>query len=204
MPGFDFSAAEKKAIANAQIPVLSFPFKFRPKESYHEAPRSFGANRSSGRKHAGIDLYASPGTPIFAMDDGVVEFFRFFALSSKPEHAKVVSQIAIKHSNFVARYCEIANEAPPGIKAGKQVRAGDLIAHVGKVSGAINWPHDMLHLEMYGGYLTGSYSDTKQPPFKRRADLLDPTPHLDKALVRSGHITINIPLPAKFAGWKMA
>ena len=52
---------------------MLFPLKFRPKESYKEGMRRFGANRDHGRrKHAGCDLYAPIGTPVFAVADGTV------------------------------------------------------------------------------------------------------------------------------------
>ncbi len=33
---------------------------------------------------------------------------------------------------------------------------------------------------MYSGKRTGSLTDRSNPPFKRRADLMDPTAYLDK------------------------
>ena len=49
---------------------MLFPLSFRPAESYHERPRSFGAPRDGGtRSHAGCDLYAPIGTPVRAVAD---------------------------------------------------------------------------------------------------------------------------------------
>jgi hypothetical protein len=54
-----------------------------------------------------------------------------------------------------------------------------VIAYVGDQPGA-----DMLHLELFSGTETGSLSlsskDTKNAPYYRRKDLMDPTPVLDQ------------------------
>ena len=87
---------------------MLFPLKFLPKESYKEAPRHFGARRSKGkRKHAGCDLYAPVGTPIFAVADGVVlDFYEFYLESWALE---------VDHGDFVVRYGEVKKTLPAGV-----------------------------------------------------------------------------------------
>jgi murein DD-endopeptidase MepM/ murein hydrolase activator NlpD len=83
--------------------------------------------------------------------------------------------MAIQHPGFVARYCEIRSVAP-GVGAGTMVKAGGVIAFVGKM-----YVDSMLHLEIYSrSYGAGKLTDRKNQPFQRRADLLNPTPLLDR------------------------
>jgi len=149
---------------------LCFPLKARPKESYKTGMRRFGANRSGGRKHAGVDLYAPVGTAIYAIDDGeVIQGPYAFYLGTQA--------LEIKHPQFVARYGEIRGAAP-GIKKGSKVKKGQLIAYVGELRG-LNM--SMLHLELYSGKSSGALTVRGSKPYQRRADLIDPSNVMDKA-----------------------
>jgi hypothetical protein len=151
--------------------IVRFPMDSRPAQSYKEGARCFGASRSNGRKHAGCDLYAPVGTPVYAMDDGVViqNLYHFYEGSYALE---------IQHPGFVARYAEIGPKIPQGLTRGARVKRGQLIGQVGKMNGIIN---TMLHLEIYAGTASGQLTVQGNPPYKRRSDLLDPTPILDLA-----------------------
>ncbi|GGB21800.1 M23 family metallopeptidase [Agarivorans gilvus] len=164
-------------IANSPvITSLKFPLASKPTQSYKVAPRSFGSSRSSGsRKHAGCDLYADAGTEIYAMTDGVVKAHRKFYLGTY--------QLIVDHGSFIARYGEVDEALPDGIKVGDAVKKGQHIADVGLLTFKSGATMSMLHLEMYSGKASGALSD-KSPnsnEYKRRSDLLDPTPYLDKA-----------------------
>ncbi|SMF48976.1 Membrane proteins related to metalloendopeptidases [Alteromonadaceae bacterium Bs31] len=149
---------------------LCFPLQSRPEESYKEGMRRFASNRRGGRKHAGVDLYAPVGTPIYAMSDGeIINGPYAFYLGTQA--------LEIKHKDFVARYGEISGVAP-GLQKGETVKAGQLIAYVGELRG-LNM--SMLHLELYDGSGAGPLTVRANKPFKRRNDLLDPTAFLDKA-----------------------
>jgi len=149
-----------------------FPLEFRPAESYREGMRRFGARRSGGRKHAGCDLYAPLGTPIFAMDSGVVvqDLYHFYLGTFALE---------IQHPGFVARYGEITGKVPDGLRRGATVRRGDLLGSVGRLEGL---DMTMLHLELYAGSGSGPLTVRANIPFQRRSDLVDPTPVLDAAV----------------------
>ena len=149
-----------------------FPLKIAPTKSYTDGMRAFGANRSNGRKHAGCDLYAPVGTPIYAMDDGeVIRGPYSFYLGT--------FALEVKHPDFVARYGEISGAAP-GVKTGAKVKKGQLLGYVGELVFKSGTRMSMLHLELYRGTATGSLS-TSALPYKRRGDLIDPTAILDKA-----------------------
>lgn len=157
---------------------MLFPLKFLPKESYHEAPRCFGARRSKGkRKHAGCDLYAPIGTPVFAVADGIVLAAYEFYLSSWA--------VEVDHGDFVVRYGEVQRKLGPGIKKGAKIRAGDLIGAVGALKGL---KLSMLHFEMYSGKAKGPLTDKANAPYMRRWDLMDPTPWLDESCLHSGRL----------------
>jgi murein DD-endopeptidase MepM/ murein hydrolase activator NlpD len=149
--------------------MATFPFAHRPKESYKERPRAFGAPRSNGtRKHAGCDLYATPGTEVLAIEDGTVVRGPYLFYD-------VVYAIEVQHTSGLFRYGEISH-APEGIKPGATVKAGQVIGFVGKM---LSVPASMLHLEMYTGKGSGPLTARDHQPYLRRADLVDPTAFLD-------------------------
>ncbi len=156
-----------------------FPLATLPRTDWTQAPRAYGSNRSSGaRAHAGCDLYASIGTSIHAVRAGVVlrDPYPFYAETDALE---------IDHGDFLIRYGEIQPGSP--LRKGDRVIAGQFIAKVGRLVG-ISVPSAMLHLEMYAGTASGRLTVAEDEsarradgvPFLRRADLIDPTPYLDR------------------------
>jgi murein DD-endopeptidase MepM/ murein hydrolase activator NlpD len=105
-----------------------------------KADRAFGANRSGGRKHAAIDLFANAGDPVVACQDGqIVNFYRF----NGPDAWAVI----VAHSGVVINYGEVASDslARLNLRRGSQVRAGQQIATIGRNPGG----SAMLHFETY-------------------------------------------------------
>ncbi|MND71918.1 Peptidase family M23 [compost metagenome] len=147
-----------------------FPLKART-DSYKNGFARFGSNRSGGkRKHAGCDLYAPAGTEIRAMADGVVRNVYYFYDNT--------DAIEIVHPKHIIRYGEV-RKGKALVKAGDKVVKGQVIAYVGSLT-TNGIPSMMLHLEMYSnpnnkGTLNGT------SVYKRRSDLIDPTPFLDSA-----------------------
>jgi len=154
---------------------LLFPLKFKPLKSYKSGMRAFGSNRSSGkRKHAGVDLYAPPGTSIRAIKDGTVIRDYPFYLGTRA--------LEIDHGDMVVRYGEVKSVAT-GIKAGATVKRGDVIAYVGQLVFKSGNKMSMLHIEFYKGTKTGPLTVRNLKPYQRRADLFDPTSMLDVAVM---------------------
>lgn len=147
-----------------------FPLKVRT-NSYKNGFARFGSNRSGGkRKHAGCDLYAPAGTEIRAMADGIVRNIYYFYDNT--------DAIEIAHPKHIIRYGEV-RKGKALVKAGDKVVKGQVIAYVGSLT-TKGIPSMMLHLEMYSnpnnkGTLNGT------SVYKRRSDLIDPTPFLDSA-----------------------
>jgi murein DD-endopeptidase MepM/ murein hydrolase activator NlpD len=159
--------------------MLTFPLKFVPKLSYKERPRSFGSSRPSGRLHAGCDLVVPAGTAVLAMDSGVVAQAPYLFYEG-------VWALEIIHPHFIVRYGELKAGSFPRklVKAGALVAAGELIGHVGYM---VRLHASMLHLEMYSNVkdhpakLPLTNRGRKASKYKRRADLMDPTPYLEAA-----------------------
>lgn len=87
------------------------------------------------RKHSGIDLAASTGTPVYATADGVVsraDWFSSYGLYISVEHG----------ASLQTRYAHLSRLA---VAAGDTVRKGDLIGYVGS-TGRSTGPH--LHYEV--------------------------------------------------------
>lgn len=152
-----------------------YPLPIDATADYKSGMRSFGSNRSSGkRKHAGADLYAPIGTTVRAMESGIV-------LSTGSFYAGT-DFVTIKHPNHIIRYGELA----PGsikVEAEDEVTRGQPIGAVGKLKG-INVPSNMLHLEMYSNINDTSNLTIKGEAggkFKRRSDLINPNSFLDNA-----------------------
>lgn len=157
------------------IAGLLYPLVIKATADYHTEARRFGSRRASGRKHAGIDLYAPAGTAIRAMADGKV-------LRVYPFYCETYA-IEIDHGNFIARYGEIdKRKANIFVRAGDQVKRGEQIGVVGRLVG-IMVPSNMLHLEMYASTSDSPLTVKGNPPYQRRPDLIDPTPSIDVALM---------------------
>ena len=86
----------------------------------------FGAKRSGGRQHNGIDYLADIGTPVFAAKSGTVKFARY-----KKGNGKYV---VLNHRfGYKTYYCHLLNI---NVREGKKVREGQLIGVVGKTGNA--------------------------------------------------------------------
>jgi murein DD-endopeptidase MepM/ murein hydrolase activator NlpD len=169
---------------------MLFPLKFRPQEDYKTRPRHFGCRRPHGRKHAGCDLYAAVGSSILAVEDGIVKAHKEFYDSTW--------YLVVDHGKFVVRYGEIKKKLPPDIHVGGKVKRGQVIAYVGHLK-RLNM--SMLHFEMYRGTRTGPLTDKKDKRgYQRRADLIDPTPFLDQAVLQSGDVGIVKDMDLGFFG----
>jgi murein DD-endopeptidase MepM/ murein hydrolase activator NlpD len=148
---------------------MQFPLPFIPTVSY-KGGNGFGASRErvrAGLRHAANDLRAEPGTPVLAMEDGLV-------IDGPHEFFRGTFDLAIKHSQFIARYCEISGDTE--VRKGDKVVERQVIAYVGDQPG-----HDMLHLEFFRGTKTGglSFAPGTHPPFDRRDDVFNGVRFLD-------------------------
>lgn len=142
-----------------------FPFTELPALSWTNGGRQFGASRAGGREHAGCDLKFPPGTPIYAVADGVLVRGPYLFYSG-------TSAVEIRHGDLILRYGEIANGSYTG---GLSVKKGQIIAKVGR----LNSGSSMLHLEVYTNGASSASLTTRSGDFRRRSDVTDPAPYLN-------------------------
>lgn len=99
---------------------------------------TWGAARSQGRTHEGIDILAPQGTPVLATASGrIVKFF-------DSDRGGVTIYEFDTAERFVYYYAHLLARAP-GLAEGYQVRQGQVIGYVG-MTGNAPVPH--LHFEV--------------------------------------------------------
>lgn len=122
------------------FPISFIPSDFGPgseRQTHFAAPRN-----GNQRAHAACDLLGPVASPVYALADGIVEDYRPFYSGT--------DAIVVRHRQFVARYGEIKGFAP-GVKVGSRVRAGQVIAYIGRLYSG----NSMLHLELFDSQATG-------------------------------------------------
>ena len=152
------------------------------------APGSFLENRGD-RWHGGVDLYAPPGSPVVAIEEGRVLSAGVFTSPDLVPYWNRTFEVTIAHASGVfCRYAELGDLA---VGDGERVGGGQLVGHVGEVLALANIGPDappyirslkeqghasMLHLEVYPAppghppvYRGGNWFTGKPP-----AHLLDP------------------------------
>lgn len=117
---------------------------------------TWGASRSHGRTHEGIDILAPRGTKVFSATDGLVADLRNNNLGGKV--------IWIRGPAGSWHYYAHLDDHKRGLKVGDYVKKGDLIAYVGNTGNA---RHTAPHLH-YGIYLQGKGRGVVNPyPYLR-------------------------------------
>jgi murein DD-endopeptidase MepM/ murein hydrolase activator NlpD len=101
---------------------------------------TYGAPRSGGRSHQGADLFAAEGTPLLAITDGVA-----FLVENVNDDIGGVS-LWIRARNGDTYY--YAHNSRNGVEEGQPVRAGEIVAYLGRSGNAATTaPH--LHFEFH-------------------------------------------------------
>ena len=124
---------EAPAAARLVIPVAGV------RES--ELRDSYGAGRSGGRQHKGVDIFAKDGTPVLAASAGVVVKRATSALGGVSLYLRDLDGRTVYYYAHLQRY-------RAGLKEGDLVRAGEVVAYVGHTGNApAGNPH--LHFAVY-------------------------------------------------------
>ena len=110
---------------------LKAPLRFKRISSRYSTSRLHPVLKYR-RPHLGVDYAAAVGTPVHTVGDGVVD-----RIWRTREGGR---QIRIKHNGtYSTAYLHLSGYAK-GIKTGRKVKQGDVIAYVGK-SGLVTGPH---------------------------------------------------------------
>ena len=100
---------------------------------------SFLNSRGQHRKHLAIDIGAPKGTPVLAASDGEVITLRHEGRGGISLYQKDAS------GRYLLYYCHLTRYAP-GLREGRKVRKGDVIAYVGRTGHVIGGAH--LHFSI--------------------------------------------------------
>ncbi len=103
---------------------------------------TWGAPRSGGRTHKGVDMIAARGTPLVAIESGVISRMRNGGLGG--------ITLWLEGSTGDSFYYAHLDGYAPGLSTGQSVTAGDLVGYVGNTGNArYTVPH--LHFEYHPG-----------------------------------------------------
>lgn len=143
--------------ASATLSELPFEVRFPQELDKTEFTSSFGAPRSGGRAHQGVDLMAPKMTEVYAFADGTVTVISTSRLAGR--------YLIIEHdADWETYYVHLNDDNPgtsdgaapwsltvvPGIEEGTQVVAGQHIAWVGDSGNASGSPHTHFELHYRG------------------------------------------------------
>ncbi len=148
-----------------------FPLFHRPLADYRTGARFFGAPRTPTRRHAACDLIAGHLWAIRAVADGTVIQPPYYFYTG-------TNALEVKHPGIgTVRYGEIDMHKVIPHRGGDHVKAGQIIAYIGRLdSGA-----SMLHFELYSGKGSGPLT-VSSGAYMRRWDLVNPTSLVDRLL----------------------
>ncbi len=149
---------------------------------------TWGAPRSGGRAHEGVDMMGPKGTPLLAAADGVITWFRHDDV--RGNYLELTGD-----DGWVYHYSHMNNDTPgtddganpfeyayaPGMERGVRVSAGQLIAYMGDSGNAEN-AGSHLHFEI------------ETPD----GQAINPTPSVDAARTRVGMPSIPASLLGPF------
>lgn len=121
----------------------------------HNFSDTWGAPRSGGRSHMGVDILAPTGTPIYAYEDGTVTRMNGNSLGG-------ISLYLQGESGTLYYYTHLSGYVG-GVDPGDRVAAGDHIAYNGDTGNAAGIPH--LHFEV----MPGGRGNVNPYPYAARA-----------------------------------
>jgi len=131
---------------------MRFPLDKKIELDSIPAANRWGARRKFDN-HTGVDFFCDPGTPVYAIEDGVVMKIDWFtgAVIDMPWWEDTMA-VAIKGKSGVWNYAEIAPHL--SLKVGSVVKQGDWVGNVMTVlKKDKGLPMTMLHLELYDDFV---------------------------------------------------
>lgn len=102
---------------------------------------TWGAGRSGGRRHEGVDIFAPRGTPVLSSTRGIVSAVRDSGLGGR--------QVWVLGPGLERHYYAHLDDWATGLEEGTVVHAGQLLGEVGDTGNARGTPPH-LHYGIYG------------------------------------------------------
>ncbi len=147
-----FSTVASEPVAASAVPDITLPIAMDHIDNVHWTD-TWGAPRSGGRTHVGVDMLGPKMTPLVAAADGVISWMRH---SDRGNIIYLTDDLGWQYT-----YIHINNDTPgtddganlfehafpPGIERGLRVSAGQVIAYLGD-SGNAEWTAPHLHFEI--------------------------------------------------------
>jgi peptidoglycan LD-endopeptidase LytH len=133
----EVAARDERGPAGTSHPLVIPVAGVRPAE----LSDTYGAPRSGGRTHQGIDIFAPEGTPVLATASGVIVGRDSTELGGISLYKRDLDERTIYFYGHLQRY-------RAGLKEGDLVRQGEVIAYVGRTGNVPpGSPH--LHFSVY-------------------------------------------------------
>jgi acetylornithine/succinyldiaminopimelate/putrescine aminotransferase/Ser/Thr protein kinase RdoA (MazF antagonist) len=157
---------------------------------YNEARLFYTEPMFAGRTiHLGIDIFAAPGTPVFAPLDGMV-----YAAAINTKRLDYGPVMILQHEGFFTLYGHLADTLP----VGTHVRAGEEIARIGARPGNGDWPPH-LHFQIIRDLLDQDcdFPGVAAPELREAFTALSPDPGLMLAMPVSKERTREETLAAR-------
>ena len=126
-----------------------------PVDGFHTFTDTWGAPRSGGRRHEGVDFMAARGTPVVAVIDGVIERLYTGGLGG--------ITVRLADAKGDEYYYAHLDSRAPGLAVGQEVQAGDPLGTVGTTG---NSPDHIPHL--HWEFLPGGGKAVNPTPLARR------------------------------------
>ena len=144
----DWDKAMRGEVRDARVQLLAFEAGSEifvtgmhfPVDDPHDYIDSWLSPRSGGRQHQGIDIFATAGTGLFAVERGVIAKGGSNALGG-------IKLWLYGESGTTYYYAHLLRFAP-GITEGMVVEAGDVVGFVGNTGNAATTPSH-LHFEIH-------------------------------------------------------
>lgn len=142
------AAAARKRGASAGLPSSTTSGVVCPVSGGASFIDTWGAPRSGGRTHKGVDMSAGRGTPLVAMYSGTIR------ISS---HSLGGKQVYLYGDNGIMFYYAHLDGYPSGLTSGQHVDRGQTIGYLGDTGNARGYPHLHLGMGPIGGGLVNPY-----------------------------------------------
>lgn len=123
-------AAAKRAQMSAAVVLPAVDGKHCPVGGANGFIDSWGFPRSGGRRHQGVDMFAEHGTPLLAVDDGVV----------RRVYSNRLGGLSIDFVDGDGNRYYYAHLSAAGATSGQRVQAGEVIGAVGQSGNARGTP----------------------------------------------------------------